>query len=37
VTLSALSCEWTHLADRDPNPADARAAVGAEVAAARSG
>ena len=32
--LSALSaCEWTHLADREPNPADARAAVGADIAA----
>lgn len=30
-TLSA--CEWTHLADSDPNPADARAAVGADIAA----
>ncbi|WP_128906755.1 ribonuclease HI family protein [Halorubrum amylolyticum] len=26
-------CEWTHLADSDPNPADARAAVGADIAA----
>lgn len=26
-------CEWTHLADADPNPADARAAVGADIAA----
>lgn len=32
--LSALSaCEWTHLADHEPNPADARAAVGADIAA----
>ena len=32
--LAALSaCEWTHLADSDPNPADARAAVGADIAA----
>jgi ribonuclease HI len=32
--LAALSaCEWTHLADNDPNPADARAAVGADIAA----
>jgi ribonuclease HI len=32
--LDALSaCEWTHLADSDPNPADARAAVGADIAA----
>ena len=31
ATLSA--CEWTHLADSDPNPADARAAVGADIAA----
>ncbi|WP_435094762.1 ribonuclease HI family protein [Halorubrum sp. N11] len=27
------ACEWTHLADSDPNPADARAAVGADIAA----
>jgi len=26
------ACEWTHLADSDPNPADARAAVGADIA-----
>ena len=26
-------CEWRHLADDDPNPADARAAVGADIAA----
>ena len=25
--------EWTHLADSDPNPADARATVGADIAA----
>jgi ribonuclease HI len=25
--------DWTHLADSDPNPADARAAVGADIAA----
>lgn len=25
--------EWTHLADSDPNPADAQAAVGADIAA----
>jgi len=25
--------EWTHLVDSDPNPADARAAVGADIAA----
>ena len=32
--LAALSaCEWTHLVDSDPNPADARAAVGADIAA----
>jgi ribonuclease HI len=32
--LAALpACEWTHLADSDPNPADARAAVGADIAA----
>lgn len=32
--LSVLSaCEWTHLADHEPNPADARAAVGADIAA----
>jgi ribonuclease HI len=31
--LSTLPCEWTHLADHEPNPADARAAVGADVAA----
>ena len=32
--LSALpACEWTHLADHEPNPADARAAVGADIAA----
>jgi ribonuclease HI len=32
--LSTLSaCEWTHLADHEPNPADARAAVGADIAA----
>ncbi|QAU14093.1 ribonuclease HI family protein [Halorubrum sp. BOL3-1] len=32
--ISSLSeCEWTHLADSDPNPADARAAVGADIAA----
>ncbi|TKX59611.1 ribonuclease HI family protein [Halorubrum sp. SS7] len=32
--VAALSaCEWTHLADSDPNPADARAAVGADIAA----
>ncbi|ELZ42115.1 ribonuclease H [Halorubrum californiense DSM 19288] len=32
--LGALpACEWTHLADSDPNPADARAAVGADIAA----
>ncbi|TKX70771.1 RNase H family protein [Halorubrum sp. SP9] len=32
--LAALSaCDWTHLADSDPNPADARAAVGADIAA----
>jgi len=30
---SLPSCEWTHLADSDPNPADARAAVGADIAA----
>jgi len=26
-------CEWRHLEDDDPNPADARAAVGADIAA----
>lgn len=32
--LSALpACEWTHLADHEPNPADSRAAVGADIAA----
>jgi len=32
--LAGLSvCEWTHLADHEPNPADARAAVGADIAA----
>jgi ribonuclease HI len=32
--LAALpACEWTHLVDSDPNPADARAAVGADIAA----
>jgi len=31
ATLSA--CEWTHLADHEPNPADARATVGADIAA----
>jgi ribonuclease HI len=32
--LSALpSHEWTHLADSDPNPADARATIGADIAA----
>jgi ribonuclease HI len=32
--LSALpSHEWTHLADSEPNPADARATVGADIAA----
>ena len=32
--IAALpACEWTHLADSDPNPADARAAVGADIAA----
>mgnify|MGYP006291117225 FL=1 len=32
--LSVLSaCEWMHLADHEPNPADARAAVGADIAA----
>nr|WP_233739887.1 ribonuclease HI family protein [Halovenus carboxidivorans] len=32
--LSALSAhEWTHLVDSDPNPADARATVGADIAA----
>ena len=32
--LAALSaCEWTHLADHEPNPADARATVGADIAA----
>lgn len=32
--LSALEHhEWTHLADDDPNPADARATVGADIAA----
>jgi|SRR6056297_1129295 len=32
--VSALpACEWTHLADHEPNPADARAAVGADIAA----
>jgi ribonuclease HI len=32
--LSALPAhEWTHLADSDPNPADARATVGADIAA----
>lgn len=32
--LSALpSHEWTHLVDSDPNPADARATVGADIAA----
>lgn len=32
--LSRLpSHEWTHLADSDPNPADARATVGADIAA----
>ncbi len=31
--LSMLrSHEWTHLADSDPNPADARATVGADIA-----
>jgi ribonuclease HI len=25
--------EWTHLVDSDPNPADARATVGADIAA----
>ena len=30
---SLPKCEWTHLADSDPNPADARAAVGADIAA----
>nr|WP_241658455.1 hypothetical protein [Halorubrum sp. BOL3-1] len=27
------ACEWTHLADSDPNPADARATVGGDIAA----
>jgi ribonuclease HI len=32
--LSALpEHEWTHLVDSDPNPADARATVGADIAA----
>ncbi len=32
--LSALrSHEWTHLSDDEPNPADARATVGADIAA----
>ncbi|RLM34650.1 MULTISPECIES: ribonuclease HI family protein [unclassified Haloarcula] len=32
--LSALPAhEWTHLADSDPNPADAQATVGADIAA----
>lgn len=32
--LSAVgSHEWTHLVDSDPNPADARATVGADIAA----
>jgi ribonuclease HI len=32
--LSALPAhEWTHLVDSDPNPADARATVGADIAA----
>lgn len=32
--LTALSaCEWTHLSDHEPNPADARATVGADIAA----
>ena len=32
--LSTLrSHDWTHLADSDPNPADARATVGADIAA----
>jgi ribonuclease HI len=32
--LSTLPAhEWTHLADSDPNPADARATVGADIAA----
>lgn len=32
--LSGLSAhEWTHLADHEPNPADARATVGADIAA----
>lgn len=32
--IAALpACEWTHLADSEPNPADARAAVGADIAA----
>lgn len=32
--LSVLSeCEWTHLSDHEPNPADARAAIGADIAA----
>lgn len=31
--VAAVPCEWRHLADDDPNPADARAAVGADIAA----
>lgn len=30
---TVASHEWTHLVDSDPNPADARAAVGADIAA----
>ncbi|CDK37810.1 ribonuclease HI family protein [Halorubrum sp. AJ67] len=30
---SLPKCEWTHLADSDLNPADARATVGADIAA----
>jgi ribonuclease HI len=33
-TLSTVPThEWTHLADSDPNPADALATVGADIAA----
>jgi len=31
--LAAVDARWTHLVDSDPNPADARATVGADIAA----